>query len=62
MAGNKIDLQDIIITKKEEKEYEGKIGALFCQTSVKEHPQGIIDFIYELCQDNVSRFGNISQV
>ena len=58
LAGNKIDLQDIKVTKKEGKEYAAKISALFRLTSAKEDPKGIIDFIYELCQDYVSKYGN----
>jgi len=57
LAGNKIDLQDIKVSKKEGKEYAEKICALFQQTSAKDHPQGIIDFIYELCTDYVSKYG-----
>ena len=58
LAGNKIDLPDTKVTKNEGKEYANKIGAIFRQTSAKEDSQGIIDFIHELCQDYVSKYGN----
>ena len=58
LVGNKIDLQNTEVTKKEGKEYAEKISSLFCQTSAKVYPQGIIDFIYELCQDYVFKYGN----
>ena len=55
LIGNKIDLMDSQTNKDDAEEFAEKIGAFFSETSAKEHPQGIIDFIDKCVKDYVSK-------
>jgi len=55
LIGNKIDLMDSKTDKEEAEEFAEKIGAIFSETSAKEHPQGIIELIDNCIEDYVSK-------
>ena len=56
IAGNKTDLIDqIIVSKNDGQKLAEKIGAFFRETSAKEYPKGVIDYINELVNDYVSK-------
>ena len=55
LIGNKIDLMDNKVEKEEAAEFAESIEALFSETSAKEHPTGIIDFINICVEDYVSK-------
>ena len=57
LIGNKIDLMDSKTDKDEAEEFAEKIGAIFSETSAKEHPQGIIELIDNCVEDYVSKHG-----
>ena len=55
LIGNKIDLMDNKVDKNEGEEFAEKIGAIFSETSAKEHPKGIIDLINKCAEDYASK-------
>ena len=57
LIGNKIDLMDSKTDKDEAEEFAEKIGAIFSETSAKEHPQGIIELIDNCVEDYASKHG-----
>ena len=58
IVGNKIDLlEDIQVSAERGKGYADEIGAAFLETSAKEFPTGIIDFINKLINDYIDNYG-----
>ena len=58
IVGNKIDLlENIQVDTEKGKEYANGIGAAFLETSAKEFPTGIIDFINKLVKDYIDNYG-----
>ena len=58
IVGNKIDLlEDIKVSTDKGKEYAEEIGAAFLETSAKEFPTGIVDFINKLVKDYIDNYG-----
>ena len=58
IVGNKIDLlEDIKVSAERGKGYADEIGAAFLETSAKEFPTGIIDFINKLINDYIDNYG-----
>ena len=46
---------DVKTNKDEAEEFAEKIGAIFSETSAKEHPKGIIDLIDKCIEDYISK-------
>ena len=58
IVGNKIDLlEDIQVSVERGKGFADEIGAAFLETSAKEFPTGIIDFINKLINDYIDNYG-----
>ena len=58
IVGNKIDLfEDIQVSTERGKNYADEKGAAFLETSAKEFPTGIIDFINKLLKDYIDNYG-----
>ena len=58
IVGNKIDLlEKIQVSTEKGKDYAEEIGAAFLETSAKEFPTGIVDFINKLVKDYIDNYG-----
>ena len=58
IVGNKIDLlEDIQVSTERGKDYANEIGAAFLETSAKEFPTGIANFINKLVKDYIDNYG-----
>ena len=59
IVGNKIDLlEEVEVSTEKGRNFADEIGAFFIETSAKEFPKGIVDFINELVEDYVSKNAN----
>ena len=72
LAANKKDLienndenyelnKDKCVIKEEGEKYADELGALFCETSAKDDPEGFIDFVRQLIYKCISERNNIEE-